>query len=312
MEKGAYTAAIVVSKAKKDCIVFFDINNQKNTTILQPEDSDDNITTYDNFVVYGSNYFGANSTGVYSISGNPYSSKLLIKDINSVYISTVLTMNNNKVLLIVNREGRFFRVSIYDYSNSKNISQKSLPSDVNWSLCDLSLDGSTLFFAGEVENSSKIGILKNECPSNSEELDVNWDYNYIDVSIKIRQIVALSNSEMLALDYAGQLFLIKTTCAEPILLKHQEWTKSQDSKIVLGANGWFALAAKKNLAMWQLGREGHIYPYSGFPSSLDISLVEVETLVATRDGRYLFGLHASKNPDQFYTWEFPRYAIDGM
>ena len=306
-----YTVSLVVSSDEKDHIVSFNFNNTDKIRIVGPSESNINTTSYEKFLINGSKQFAANSSGVYNLSGNPYTSNHLksIK-VTSVYMLSSLLINKNKMLLIVDYNGQTFTILVFDESKSEPYTE-SLKSDVAWKLCTLSPDNSTLFFLGEAGDDKSQLYIYTTLTVTDKQNDI-FNNNETMIPFKVKQIVALSNSKLLALDFTGNLFLIKTNYPEPVPLRHQEWIISQDSKIILGTNGWFALAAKQHLTMWQLGREGHVYPYSGAQSSLDISLVDVETLVATNDGRYLFGLPASKKPDRFYTWEFPRYAADSM
>lgn len=121
-----------------------------------------------------------------------------------------------------------------------------------------------------------------------------------------RQLFTLSADEILILDEEGNLHYWNKTRPVPIKLKHASWPLDPKSKVLVGADGWIAVAAHGHLTMWRIQRGGHLYPYEKLPKGLAISGIDVDSLVATGDGSYLLG----KGERLISIWEFPRYAID--
>jgi len=227
-------------------------------------------------------------------------------------------VENKKSALVIRREARFFDVILVDICSKGDFvtSLGQLPEDIDWSVGSTHASSATLILAGKAGEQWQLWLgsvtaaspqRKNDQPYRKNQLKKRGQ---IAISLMPKEIVALSKSDVLILDSEGVLHYWEPSRTVPIRLSHQYWKIDKECTIRAGQDGWIAVAANNQLTMWQV-RGGRLYPYEdpqkdGQPMEFTIDNIDMSSLRATSDGRYL---HALKG-QIIFTWKFPRYLAD--
>jgi hypothetical protein len=127
-------------------------------------------------------------------------------------------------------------------------------------------------------------------------------------NIEMKQIVSFPKGIILILATDGSLyFWNREQQLKEIKDTQLSWIKDKTSRIIYGSEGSFALATTQKLFMWEVSKDGYIYPYEHKKEGLEIGAVKnINTLVATIDGRFVVG-YSNK---LITVWRFHQYIVD--
>lgn len=222
-----------------------------------------------------------------------------------------LTVNKKELALVIRRQAQFFNVDLIEFgSENPPLTLEQLPVGIHWSIWATHAPSARLIAAGKTGEQWQLWVWLVFLQRNRSKKGKNEKPSYhlrtpkqIYLATIPKQIVALSKAEFLILDNNGDLHYWKSSRPSPIKLSHDDWQSAD--KIILGADGWVAVAAGGRLTIWQISR-GQVYPYDSNQQGFAIDNIRLNTFRATSDGRYIHAI----DDKTIYTWEFPRYFVD--
>lgn len=136
---------------------------------------------------------------------------------------------------------------------------------------------------------------------------VEWtEATRLDLSddIEPRLVLPVGAGEVVIVDRAGRLHHWHVDRRVPLDVTPPKGWPGAIERVVGGRDGWFAVATRGKLSMWHVRPGGSVYPGG---DALAITGLAVETLTASSNGRYLYGLADDRRA--LLTWRFPAFPI---
>lgn len=162
-----------------------------------------------------------------------------------------------------------------------------------WCLQWWQLEGATEDIDGRKEARARGGIGWRE----TTRLNLSDD---IEPSI----VLPLGGGELVIVDRTGRLHHWHIDRRAPLDVTPSKGWPGQIERLVGRRDGWFAVATRDKLSMWHVRPSGSVH--SG-GEALAITGLAVETLTASSNGRYLYGLADDRRA--LLTWRFPAFPI---
>jgi hypothetical protein len=224
--------------------------------------------------------------------------------------------------ILVSGDPTTCQAGVLDFSTGSHNSQTIPGGKMSWKLSSLSPNGSALVLAGmsmtESNGKGDWSLLHipvslpgkqarpEEGSSALPRLNVN-DVNRITLSgiRQLRQMVWISNQELLLLDEAGELWLFDLRRESPIQVKNERWKPAPDTLLIPGRQRWFARHCNQKLSMWKVWRTSRLHDYGdGVTKKADKFRTECSGV--SQDGRFLW----SGVEQVMAVWSFPEYQSD--